>query len=330
MNWLADLVILTPTVFAAAAASAFLMSAAWAVADSRDDSPADRQFVLAAAGVSALAVLVLSWFIPSEWSLRLDSETVAMVGGGVTAVVGFVRLGGLFAAAVARESGRYDRRTKEMANDIAHELGIRPISVCHSRVVRSPLVTLGPAPTVLLPVAAREWDELTLRAVLLHELGHIKRGDLWTQLVYQLLGILMWWNPLYWVAARQNQVLREHACDDLVLSRFVDRGLYCKLLADSAAEHRTFLAIGLGSVRMAEPHSLPKRITRIARSVVPVVGMPEVSRRALKQLLVCIVVGVAVLEALVTSPSMPKDELIHARSSSYLDRPDPERPKWLP
>ena len=56
-------------------------------------------------------------------------------------------------------------------------------------------------PTILLPRALL--DKLTplqTQAVLLHELGHVKRGDLWANHLQTALQILYWYNPFLWLA----------------------------------------------------------------------------------------------------------------------------------
>ncbi len=52
--------------------------------------------------------------------------------------------------------------------------------------------------------------------MLLHELAHIKRGDLAAHSVYMLLQIVYWYNPLLWLVRRQMHHLRELSCDATV------------------------------------------------------------------------------------------------------------------
>ena len=55
-------------------------------------------------------------------------------------------------------------------------------------------------PAVFLPADAREWSEERRRVVMLHELAHIRRGDLATQLIARAAVSLFWWNPLVWLS----------------------------------------------------------------------------------------------------------------------------------
>lgn len=52
--------------------------------------------------------------------------------------------------------------------------------------------------------------------MLLHELAHIKRGDLIAHGLYMLLQIVYWYNPLLWLVRRQVHHLRELSCDATV------------------------------------------------------------------------------------------------------------------
>ena len=52
--------------------------------------------------------------------------------------------------------------------------------------------------------------------IILHELAHIKRGDLLIHAVYMSLQIAYWFNPLLWLIRRHLQNLRELCCDATV------------------------------------------------------------------------------------------------------------------
>ena len=58
---------------------------------------------------------------------------------------------------------------------------------------------------------------MRLRAVLAHELSHVRRRDPLTQLVAELARAVHWYNPLAWYAAGRLMTERERACDDEVV-----------------------------------------------------------------------------------------------------------------
>jgi beta-lactamase regulating signal transducer with metallopeptidase domain len=80
--------------------------------------------------------------------------------------------------------------------------------------------------TVLLPRSAHAWDDGRRRAVLLHEMAHLQRGDLWTQIVAQAAVAVHWFNPLVWRAYRTALAERELACDDAALRAGADAADY--------------------------------------------------------------------------------------------------------
>ena len=63
------------------------------------------------------------------------------------------------------------------------------------------LVTWGALrPKIILPVGADDWPDDRVRAVLLHEIAHIKRGDWVWQIAAEALRAVYWFNPIVWIA----------------------------------------------------------------------------------------------------------------------------------
>lgn len=83
--------------------------------------------------------------------------------------------------------------------------------------VQMPVVCGIVKPAIVVPAEARDWTDRRRRAVLCHELAHIRRLDLPANLFGRLACALYWFNPLIWVAARQLRAESERACDDFVL-----------------------------------------------------------------------------------------------------------------
>lgn len=72
-------------------------------------------------------------------------------------------------------------------------------------------------PFILLPSECETWSRERLSAVLWHELAHIKRHDVVTNGLAQVIATLYWFNPLVWYALKQSKTALEEACDDMVL-----------------------------------------------------------------------------------------------------------------
>ncbi len=116
---------------------------------------------------------------------------------------------------------------------------------------------------LMLPIAARKWSEEQLQSVLMHELAHIKRGDILVQLLTQIACALHWFNPLIWFAAWRLDVERERSCDDLVLASGIRPSAYAAHLLDVVSgltPARWTQACGLA---MARRSTLEGRLTAV-------------------------------------------------------------------
>lgn len=98
-------------------------------------------------------------------------------------------------------------------------------------------------PVVLLPNAARGWLKEHQRAVLLHELHHVRSADAVFALAARIVCALYWFNPLAWWVARRLLAESELACDDRVLVAGVRRSDYAELLSLAAGDG----AVALGA-----------------------------------------------------------------------------------
>jgi len=99
------------------------------------------------------------------------------------------------------------------------KIGVRwDIRLRISDTIPSPAVCGFFRPTVLIPAPLIEkLSPEGLRAILIHELAHIKRGDLWVNSVQTFLQVIYFYNPFVWFA---NAVIRrvcEEAVDEMVL-----------------------------------------------------------------------------------------------------------------
>jgi beta-lactamase regulating signal transducer with metallopeptidase domain/HEAT repeat protein len=83
--------------------------------------------------------------------------------------------------------------------------------------------------TIVLPAECDSWSLDRRRAVLLHELAHVRRHDLIGHTLSRLACAVYWFHPLVWTAAKQLRSESERACDDLALA--------CGARAADYAEH---------------------------------------------------------------------------------------------
>ena len=150
-----------------------------------------------------------------------------------------------------------------MADLLALDLGVdEPVEVLETASVMPMTFGIWRA-TVLLPEAARDWSEDRRRVVLLHELGHIARGDAATQLLARAALAVNWWNPLAWIAWREFLKERERATDDLVLAHGAAASEYAGHLLEIARTMHFHAADSVAGVAMARRSELEGRLLSI-------------------------------------------------------------------
>jgi hypothetical protein len=102
--------------------------------------------------------------------------------------------------------------------EIADRLGLDAAPrLLRSEEVSMPFAAGLATPTIVLPAESDEWTADRRSAVLIHELGHIRRRDLLGHTLARIACVLYWFHPLVWTAARRLRAESERACDDLTL-----------------------------------------------------------------------------------------------------------------
>jgi type II secretory pathway component GspD/PulD (secretin)/beta-lactamase regulating signal transducer with metallopeptidase domain len=142
----------------------------------------------------------------------------------------------------------------------------RPVRLRLTDHPQSPAVCGLFRPVILLPRSlAEHLPPSQLRAVLLHELLHLRRGDVWVNCAQALLQIAYWWHPLLWLANARIRRLREEAVDDAVMLALKDDAeTYAPTLLEVAklALHRPLASLGLVGI-LESRSSLRQRIERL-------------------------------------------------------------------
>src|SRR6185437_10734187 len=127
-------------------------------------------------------------------------------------------------------------------------------------------------PVILLPKALVETlPAEQLRAVLLHELIHLRRRDVWMNCVQTMLQIFYWWHPLLWIANARVRRVREEAVDDAVMCALNDEAeIYAPTLLEVAklAFRRPLASLGLVGI-LESRSALRHRIERLLNFTTP-------------------------------------------------------------
>lgn len=199
-----------------------------------------------------------------------------------------------------------------------------PLAVKISRAHSEPCVAGIFEPVLLLPAdIEKRLTESQLRAVLAHELCHVRCRDNLTAAIHMLVQAVFWFHPaVWWIGARMMEE-REHACDEDALESGGDREDYAAgILAVCRHGVESRLACAAG----AAGANLHLRIRRIMSD-----GVARRLSFARKVLLTCasavaiampIVAGAAVAREPVVGPlHLTFDTLsIHLRQSAQPGR----------
>jgi beta-lactamase regulating signal transducer with metallopeptidase domain/HEAT repeat protein len=114
--------------------------------------------------------------------------------------------------------------------EVSDRLGLdEPPRLLQSDEAKMPFACGMLTPTIVLPTECERWSLDRRRAVLLHELAHVRRHDLFGHTLGRLVCAVYWFHPLVWKAAKQLRAESERACDDLALE--------CGARATDYAEH---------------------------------------------------------------------------------------------
>ncbi|MFG0284896.1 MAG: M56 family metallopeptidase [Phycisphaerales bacterium JB039] len=264
---------LLPNLAGVAIITGLLGSAMLAVRWSRRDLPADRHFVLLLSlggvgavllfGVALRAVIGTGWVGDSVTTGRMLRGLALLWGLGLSALALRLTLGWLQVVKLrlGADARAPQARVLAVAWRCAGEMGLRTMpTIIVSGRCASPMATGILDPAVILPASMEQADELELQLVLRHELAHIARRDCLAELLVQLVGGLLWWNPLYWMVAGRVRVLREMACDQIAAFGCRSQHRYAQLLVQFATRGRLPFGPGFSAVRMADRRSLHARV----------------------------------------------------------------------
>ena len=127
-----------------------------------------------------------------------------------------------------------DAPVQALAADCAAVLHLTRRLDLRQAAVFVPMTWGSRRPVVLLPPGAEVWPEDRLRAVLLHELAHVRRSDWLGHRFADIVCALYWFHPLAWLTARRLRAESEAACDDMVLASGMAAPEYARHLLDIA------------------------------------------------------------------------------------------------
>jgi beta-lactamase regulating signal transducer with metallopeptidase domain len=234
-----------------------------------EEPAATRVVVTYAASTPAATATLSSSPAPLGSTLRLNPVAWVSLSAGIVSMglLAWLVLRWRQVAQMTRKATAAPDRLNELLNQLRRQLGIRRrLRIRVTRHFISPAICGLLRPCILLPASLSEsFSEAQMRAVLVHELLHLKRGDLWVNWLQTVVQIVYWWNPLLWVANARLRLLREESVDEAVMVALrTDSGHYAPTLLEVAR-----LALGspsrtLGLLGILESRGgLQRRVERL-------------------------------------------------------------------
>ncbi len=146
-------------------------------------------------------------------------------------------------------------------NELIHRMRVAaPIRLLASELAAAPAVVGWLRPVILMPVEALAGLPIEkVRAVLAHELAHIRRHDYPVNLLQSVVETVLFYHPAVWWISAQVRAEREACCDDMTVAATGDVLVYASALADLASRRRARLQ----AVLAASGGSLVNRIRRL-------------------------------------------------------------------
>lgn len=213
--------------------------------------------------VAAMSVMVLSFVATLVLALRAPSASAAALvplafwsrvvpQAGDSPWVSLLMpwtavvwaLGALLVQLRLASQWRYTRRLRrdvEPAGDVLqrvmHELqqrlGIaRAVQVVRTTLLQVPAVLGWARPIVLVPIGVAETLTLAqLRAVLAHELAHVRRNDQIVNWIQSFVESVFFFHPAVWWLSQRIRVEREYCCDDVAVAACGDALGYARALS---------------------------------------------------------------------------------------------------
>ncbi|APW63260.1 M56 family metallopeptidase [Paludisphaera borealis] len=203
-------------------------------------------------------------------SIIVESTWVPVLAIGWLAGVGLMLLRSAGSVLSAHRLARGSRVTEpsivSLLDRLRGELRIRrPIRVVACETIAGPAVLGMIRPTLILPIALMTGlPPDAVRAILAHELAHIRRHDYAVNLLQMLIESLLYFNPTVWWLGRQVRIEREACCDALAVRLLGNPLAYSHALAEWAG----MMSVPLGVAAWSgdgRPSTLLERIRRVLR-----------------------------------------------------------------
>jgi beta-lactamase regulating signal transducer with metallopeptidase domain/predicted nucleic acid-binding Zn-ribbon protein len=248
---------------------------------------------------------------------------VWMVGIAALLLVTVLRIAG--ARRVVRVGRAAPPSVERMVAEVSRDLGLRraPVTLMVDLPV-TPLLWCGRHVRLVLPRSLwAQLDDLGRRAVICHELAHLRRRDHWVCRAELIIGWVYWWNPVVWWVRRRLREEADLSCDAWVTALMPnDRRAYAQALLQTRRCTNLDLpavsSVGLGATTIRA-----RRFARRLTMVMTAQNSPRISRKGM------VLAGVLALGAVLVTPiwACPEKEKDPCATSKSAKAPKADKKK---
>ena len=161
----------------------------------------------------------------------------------------------------------------------------RKVSLVYSTRCAIPLTYDWLHPRIVLPLVSCTWTAERLRAVLVHELTHVKRSDCLSHAAVYFVCAFLWFNPFVWLARELMLREAEMSCDRSVLTTGIRGTEYASTIVEVVRAARGKLLFP-GGYGLGKKNLLKERILRVL--AVGSGSQPSALRRTGRAFLFCL------------------------------------------
>ena len=204
------------------------------------------------------------WHMPSEIVFQFSEILTALI------VVWFI--GSLWRTLTVFGSFLRTRHLIKSCKPVKHKnirelVADADIEIFTAKKINSPMVVGLMSPKIILPENIfQQLSSEQLAPIVLHELAHIQRNDIWFSHFQEFIAEVFWWSPVIRLLNNKIHIDRELACDLRAVKQLNNNKQYAQSLIDCAklmiTQQRSVLAMGLFS----QKKELHNRISTVLKS----------------------------------------------------------------
>jgi beta-lactamase regulating signal transducer with metallopeptidase domain len=148
------------------------------------------------------------------------------------------------------EGTRLPESMQQLFEDLARQLRTRAVArMVPTSIVAVPSTIGWLRPVVLLPIGMFSGlSEVQIRAIIAHELAHIRRADYLVNVLQSMVEALLFYHPAVWWVSHGIRTERECCCDDVAVALARDPFVYARALTALETWRQTEARLGLSTL----------------------------------------------------------------------------------